>query len=147
LYITGNIIQYNTIQYNTMNIMDDMKKLIDKGNKEFLVDFMREVVQCGELSKLQGERIMKNDKLKHFFSEERDEVIETLEETAKELHNLKKKVKERGFEYLLDENSDDDELIISDSDCEKEEEYLMECNNCCRVWDGNAQCPCQLTEN
>jgi|TARA_B100000214_G_scaffold161433_1_gene115779 hypothetical protein len=130
-----------------MNIMDDMKKLIDKGNKEFLVDFMREVVQCGELSKLQGERIMKNDKLKHFFSEERDEVIETLEETAKELHNLKKKVKERGFEYLLDENSDDDELIISDSDCEKEEEYLMECNNCCRVWDGNAQCPCQLTEN
>ena len=44
-----------------MNIMDDMKKLIDKGNKEFLVDFMREVVQCGELSKLQGERIMKND--------------------------------------------------------------------------------------
>ena len=78
--------------------MDDMKKLIDKGNKEFLVDFMREVVQCGELSKLQGERIMKNDKLKHFFSEERDEVIETLEETAKELHNLKKKVKE--VQYL-----------------------------------------------
>ena len=117
--------------------MDDMKKLIDEGNKEFIRKFIIEAVLCEELSKLQGDRIMQNDKLKHFFPEEKDERIETMEETERELHNLKQKIRGDGLEYLLCENID-----TSDGS----EGYLMECNECNRIWDGNAQCPCGLDE-
>lgn len=116
--------------------MNDIKKLIDKGNKEFIHRFLIEAIQCGEISKLQGDRIMDNNKLKHFFYDEPEETLEkeTLEETATELHNLKQKIRGDGLEYLLCEST-----CNSDG-------YLMECSNCSRVWDGNAQCPCGLDE-
>ena len=116
--------------------MNDIKKFIDKGNKEFMRGFLIEAIQSGEISKLQGDRIMNNNKLKHFFHDDYDEIIEkqTLDETARELHNLKQKIRGDGLEYLLCE-----------SDCNSDE-YLMECGKCSRVWDGNAQCPCGLDE-
>lgn len=170
------------------SLMNDIQKCVKKDNIRYLVEFLDEAVKCGELTEIGKERLKDNKALKDFFDEGRDELVETLEDTAKELSTLKAKIKGDGLEYLFedqlpDDNGDryevmdllqncsDDFIQISEFRGMKkgytfktgsqgtgyykdgatfeessDEEYLTECENCTRVWDGNAQCPCGMDQ-
>jgi hypothetical protein len=167
----------------------EIEKCVKKENIGFLKDFLDAAVKCGEITEIGKERIKENKALKEFFDEGRDELVETLRDTANELSTLKARIKGDGLEYLLedtltDENWDkhhlkellegcsDDFIQISTFRGKKdgytfktdsqgtgyykngatfeessEEEDLIECEGCSRVWDGNAQCPCGMDED
>tara|TARA_Y100000817_G_scaffold55900_1_gene41233 strand:- start:1670 stop:2779 length:1110 start_codon:yes stop_codon:yes gene_type:complete len=48
--------------------------------------------------------------------------------------------RDQRFEEELNINMEGPEI----DDLQRREEHLMECENCGRIWDGNAQCPCLL---
>jgi hypothetical protein len=169
--------------------MTEMQKFVKRENIRFLEEFLKESVKCGELTEIGKERLKENKDLKDFFDEGRDEMVETLQDTFKELSSLKARIKGDGLEYLLQEEDEEDEEDeeIGDSFQEllqkcpddfiqisefrglkkgytfktdsqgtgyykngvtfeesSEEEDLVECEGCSRVWDGNAQCPCGM---
>lgn len=164
----------------------DIERFVKKANICFLKDFLDAAVKCGELTEIGKERLKENTALKDFFDEGRDELVETLQDTVKELSDLKARIKGDGLEYLLedpltDENWDKDHLKELLEECSddfiqistfrgkkegytfktgsqgtgyykngatfeesSEEEDLIECDGCHRIWDGNAQCPCGM---
>ena len=166
----------------------EIEKCVKKANICFLKDFLDAAVKCGEITEIGKERLKENKDLKDFFDEGRDEMMETLQYTAKELSSLKDRIKGDGLEYLLEdsltddnwdkhhlkellENADSDFIQISTFRGKKdgytfktdsqgtgyykngatfedssEEEDLIECDGCHRVWDGNAQCPCGMDQ-
>jgi hypothetical protein len=166
----------------------EIEKCVKKANICFLKDFLDAAVKCGEITRIGKERLKENKTLKDFFDEGRDEMVETLQDTVKELSALKARIKGDGLEYLLedpmtDENLDKYELMDLLQNCSddfiqisefrgmkkgytfktgsqgtgyykegatfeesSDEEYLTECANCSRVWDGNAQCPCGMDQ-
>ena len=170
--------------------LDAIEKFVKKANIFFLKDFLDAAVKCGELTEIGKGRIKGNKALKDFFDEGRDELVEELEYTAKELSTLKARIKGDGLEYLLEDPLTDDNwdkcvlltecsddfiqvatfrgkkegytfktdsqgtgyykdgaifgLEFSSSEESSEEEDLIECDGCSRVWDGNAQCPCGM---
>tara|TARA_B100000575_G_scaffold280784_1_gene270707 strand:- start:6876 stop:7406 length:531 start_codon:yes stop_codon:yes gene_type:complete len=165
--------------------MAAIEKFVKKANIFFLKDFLDAAVKCGELTEIGKERIKGNKGLKEFFDEGRDELVEELEYTVKELSSLKERIRGEGLEYLLEDrknyellqNCKDDfievsfkgakegytfktdsqgtgyykdgaifELEFSSSEESSEEEDLIECEGCSRVWDGNAQCPCGMEQ-
>ena len=85
----------------------EIEKFVKKANICFLKDFLDAAVKCGELTELGKERLKKNKALKEFFDEGRDEMVETLEDTVRELATLKKKIKGDGLEYLLEDYGED----------------------------------------
>ena len=164
--------------------ISDIKGGVKRENIRFLEDFLKESVKCGELTSVAVKRLKENEGLKDFFDEGRNELVETLQDTAKELSALKARIKRDGLEYILedpltDDNWDKCELLEKCSDdfiqisfrgLKKgytfktdsqgtgyykddvtfeelsEEEDLIECDGCHRVWDGNAQCPCGMDD-
>lgn len=166
----------------------EIEKCVKKANICYLKDFLDAAVKCGELTEVGKGRLKENMALKDYFDEGRDELVETLQDTAKELSSLKSRIKGDGLEYLLedpliDDNWDkhhlkelleecrDDFIQISTFRGKKEgytfktdsqgtgyykngatfeesseEEDLIECDGCHRVWDGNAQCPCGMDQ-
>lgn len=97
----------------------EIEKFVKKANICFLKDFLEAAVKCGELTEIGKERLKENRDLKEFFDEGRDELVETLHDTAKELSSLKARIKGDGLEYLLeDPHTDDnfDELLEECSD-------------------------------
>jgi len=167
----------------------EIEKCVKEANISFLKDFLDAAVKCGELTEIGKERLKENKDLKDFFDEGRDEMVETLQDTVKELSSLKARIKGDGLEYLLEdpltddnwdkhhlkellENAEGDFIQISTFRGKKdgytfktdsqgtgyykngatfeessEEEDLVECEGCSRVWDGNAQCPCGMNED
>jgi hypothetical protein len=80
---------------------------IQKSNIRFLLRFLDEAIKCGEISGDRKKHIMENNDLNEFFQEEhyvRDELVETLQDTLKELSTLKEKNRSDGLDYLLDED-------------------------------------------
>ena len=168
--------------------MNDIQKCVKKENIRYLEDFLNAVVKCGELTEIGIRRIKENKGLKDFFDEGKDELVESLQDTAKELSTLKAKIRGDGLEYLLQEEDEEDEEDEETGDSFQEllqkcsddfiqisefrglkkgytfktdnqgtgyykngvaledssEEDLIECDDCNRVWDGNAQCPCGM---
>ena len=168
--------------------MNDIQKCVKKENIRYLEDFLNAVVKCGELTEIGIRRIKENKDLKDFFDEGKDELVESLQDTAKELSTLKAKIRGDGLEYLLQEEDEEDEEDEETGDSFQEllqkcsddfiqisefrglkkgytfktdnqgtgyykngvafedssEEDLIECDDCKRVWDGNAQCPCGM---
>ena len=168
--------------------MNDIQKCVKKENIRYLEDFLNAVVKCGELTEISIRRIKENKDLKDFFDEGKDELVESLQDTAKELSTLKAKIRGDGLEYLLQEEDEEDEEDEETGDSFQEllqkcsddfiqisefrglkkgytfktdnqgtgyykngvafedssEEDLIECDDCKRVWDGNAQCPCGM---
>lgn len=175
--------------------LEPIEKFVKKANIFFLKDFLDAAVKCGEITEIGKERIKGNKALKDFFDEGRDELVEELEYTVKELSILKERIRGEGLEYLLEDPLTDDnwekyprwnkslqncqddfiqvtfkgakegytfktdsqgtgyykdgaifELEFSSSEESSEEEDLIECDGCSRVWDGNAQCPCGMEQ-
>ena len=166
----------------------EIEKLLKKANICFLKDFLDAAVKCGEITEIGKGRLKENKALEDYFDEGRDELMETLQDTAKELSSLKARIKDEGMEYLLEDPLADDnldkhhlkELLEECSDDfiqistfrgkkegytfktdsqgtgyykngatfeeSSEEEDLIECDGCHRVWDGNAQCPCGMDD-
>ena len=88
--------------------MTDIQRSLKKEKIRFLNEFLDAAVDCGELSEICKGRLKENNGLKDFFDEGRDEEIEMLQDLARELCNLKAKIKGDGLEYLLqdiDENT------------------------------------------
>lgn len=86
----------------------EIEKLVKKANICFLKDFLNEAVKCGELTEIGKEKLKENKALKDFFDEGRDELVETLHDTVKELSSLKARIKGDGLEYLLEDPLTDD---------------------------------------
>ena len=167
----------------------EIEKCVKKANISFLKDFLDAAVKCGELTEIGKERLKENKDLKDFFDEGRDELVETLQDKAKELSSLKARIKGDGLEYLLEdpltdenwekdnfqellENAEGDFIQLSTFRGKKdgytfktdsqgtgyykigatfeessEEEDLVECKGCSRVWAWYAQCPCGMNEH
>ena len=161
----------------------EIEKCMKKANISFLKDFLDTAVKCGELTEIGKGRLKENKDLKDFFDEGRDELVETLQDTAQELSTLKAKIKGDGLEYLLEDTEEEEEeesiqkcrdnfIQITTFRGKKdgytfktdsqgtgyykngvtfeesfEEEDLTECEDCSRVWDGNAQCPCGMDQD
>jgi hypothetical protein len=86
---------------------------IQKSNIQFLLRFLDEAINCGEISGDKKKHIMENNDLIDFFQEDHNvcdecdecvKLVETLEDTLKELSTLKKKIRSDGLDYLLDED-------------------------------------------
>ena len=107
--------------------MSDIQKSIKKENTRFLLSFLNEAVKCGELSSLGKQRLLENNDLKGFFQEERDELVETLEDTAKELSTLKEKIRSDGLDYLLDgeENTFDGRTTFPEEDKPETDKFII----------------------
>ena len=86
----------------------EIEKLLKKANICFLKEFLEAAVKCGELTEVGKERLKENTALKDYFDEGRDELVETLQDTAKELSALKARIKGDGLEYLLEDPLSDD---------------------------------------
>ena len=84
-------------------------QLLKKENIGFLKDFLDAAVKCGEITEIGKERIKGNKALKEFFDEGKDDLVETLRDTANELSTLKARIKGDGLEYLLQEDDEEDE--------------------------------------
>ena len=89
------------------SFMNDIKGCVKKENIRFLLKFLDEAMKCGELTEIGVERIKGNKCLREFFDGGRDEMVETLEDTVRELATLKKKIKGDGLEYLLEDYGED----------------------------------------
>lgn len=107
--------------------MADIQKSIKKENTRFLLSFLNEAVKCGELTSLGKQRLLENNDLKGFFQEERDELVESLEDTAKELSNLKEKIRGDGLDYLLDgeENTFDGRTTFPEEDDPETDKFII----------------------
>lgn len=107
--------------------MSDIQKSIKKENTRFLLSFLNEAVKCGELTSLGKQRLLENNDLKGFFQEQRDELVETLEDTAKELSNLKEKIRGDGLDYLLDgeENTFDGRTNFPEEDEPETDKFII----------------------
>ena len=86
----------------------EIEKCVKKANICFLKDFLDTAVKCGEITEIGKERLKENVALKDFFDEGRDELVETLQDTLKELSALKARIKGDGLEYLLEDPLTDD---------------------------------------
>lgn len=107
--------------------MSDIQKSIKKENTRFLLRFLNEAVKCGELSSLGKQRILENEGLEGFFQEERDKLVESLEDTAKELSSLKEKIRGDGLDYLLDgeENTFDGRTTFPEEDDPATDDFII----------------------
>ena len=107
--------------------MSDIQSSMKKENTRFLLRFLDEAVKCGELTSLAKGRLMENKDLKGFFQEERDELVETLEDTAKELSTLKEKIRGDGLDYLLDgeENTFEGRTTFPEEDNPETDKFII----------------------
>lgn len=102
----------------------EIEKCVKKLNICFLKDFLDAAVKCGELTEIGKRRLKENKTLKDFFDEGRDELVETLQDTVKELSSLKARIKGDGLEYLLKDP-------LTDDNCDKHhlKELLQGCSD------------------
>lgn len=107
--------------------MSDIQKSMKRENIRFLLRFLDEAINCGEIAVNGKKRLMENGDLKGFFQEERDELVETLEDTAKELSTLKEKIRSDGLDYLLDgeENTFDGRTTFPEEDEPETDKFII----------------------
>ena len=99
------------------SFMTEMQKFVKRENIRSLEEFLKESVKCGELTSVAVKRMKENEGLKKFFDEGKDELVETLQDTARELSTLKEKIRGDGLEYLLqDTDKNTEELFEKCSD-------------------------------
>ena len=70
---------------------------------------------------------MENEDLKWSFQEERDGLVESLEDTAKELSSMKEKIRTDGLDYLLDgeENTFDGRTTFPEEEKPETDKFII----------------------